>query len=243
MRMFGLLGKTLKHSFSKAYFTKKFSEEKIEDCSYENFELGEISGLTGLLEAYPSLEGLNVTIPYKEEVIPFLHWENEIVRKIKACNCIKVRDGKPHGYNTDVIGFSQSLQKFLQPHHKKALILGTGGAAKAVEYALSDLNISYQCVSRGTKEGVIPYSAITKEVLEEYTLIVNTSPVGMYPNISEAPDLPYQYITKEHFLYDLIYNPEQTVFLARGAERGAKLMNGGEMLLLQAEESWRIWNS
>ena len=243
MRMYGLLGKTLKHSFSKTYFAKKFAELGITDCIYENFELATIDELPALLQQHPNIAGLNVTIPYKEEVLPFLHFENEIVAEIKACNCINIIDGKLHGFNTDVIGFKQSLEKCLAPHHTKALILGTGGAAKAVQYALKELQINYQVVSRTKTKNTINYSEITKEVLDERTVIINTSPLGMYPNMNEAPPIPYEWVTPRHLLFDLIYNPEKTLFLQKGEERGAKICNGAEMLVLQAEESWRIWNS
>ena len=243
MRVFGLLGKTLKHSFSKAYFTNKFSELKLSDCSYENFELNSISELQELLSSNPSIQGLNVTIPYKQDVIPFLHEQNEIVRNVKACNCIKIVDDKLHGFNTDVIGFQQSLKKLLEPHHRKALILGTGGSSKAVEYALKHLGIDYLFVSRSKKEQVISYNELTQEILSNHSVIINTSPSGMYQNVTEAPQIPYQFITSQHLLFDLIYNPEKTIFLQRGEQQGAKICNGAEMLILQAEESWRIWNS
>lgn len=243
MKVYGLLGKTLKHSFSKTYFAKKFSELGITDCVYENFELININELSSLLLQNAAIAGLNVTIPYKEEVIPFLHFQNEIVREIQACNCIKIVDGKLHGYNTDVIGFKQSLQKCLEAHHKQALVLGTGGAAKAVQYALKELDIEYKMVSRTKTEETISYSDINKNMVEEHTVIINTSPLGMYPNMTEAPPIPYEALTPRHLLFDLIYNPEKTLFLQKGEEKGAKICNGSEMLVLQAEESWRIWTS
>lgn len=243
MRLFGLLGKTLKHSFSKSYFTKKFADLGIENCAYENFELAQISELNDLLQTQTSLQGLNVTIPYKEDVIPFLDWQNDIVKEIKACNCIKIVDGKLHGYNTDVIGFTQSLQPFLKPHHKQALILGTGGAAKAVQYSLTSLGIEYKMVSRTKTESTIAYEELDKSIIDSHTLIINTSPLGMYPKMDEAPSLPYQHLSSQHLLFDLIYNPEKTLFLQKGEEQGASIANGSEMLVLQAEESWRIWNS
>ncbi len=242
MKVYGLLGKTLKHSFSKRYFTEKFQELNINDCSYENFELGSIEQLPSLLQPHSLIQGLNITIPYKEDVIPYLHFQNEIVKEIKACNCIKIVDSKLYGFNTDVIGFKQSLQKGLKPHHTHALILGTGGAAKAVQYVLKDLGIKYQNVSRFLKEEAIIYDAVDEEVLQTNTLIINTSPLGMYPNVNEEPAIPYQFITAKHLLFDLIYNPEKTIFLTKGEEQGATIINGQEMLILQAEESWRIWN-
>jgi shikimate dehydrogenase len=243
MKLFGLLGKTLKHSFSKSYFTQKFAKENRTDHRYENFELESISLLPRLLEKHPDICGLNVTIPYKEEVIPFLHVQNEVVQRIKACNCIKISDGKLYGFNTDVIGFKQSLEKGLQPQHQKALVLGTGGAAKAVQYALELLGIGFTIVSRTKKEGILSYEALNKEAMQEHLLIINTSPVGMFPKVDEAPQIPYEFITPNHYLFDLVYNPEKTLFLQKGEERGASIANGYEMLVLQAEESWRIWNT
>lgn len=243
MKLYGLLGKTLKHSFSKAYFANKFHALSIEDCKYENFELASINELPQLLIDYPSIRGLNVTIPYKEEVLPFLDEQNNIVKEIGACNCIKISEGKLIGYNTDVTGFQQSLEKYLEPDHKKALILGSGGAAKAVGYTLKTLGIDYRIVSRSKTDSAITYDELEETLLKNHQLIINTSPMGMFPNIDEAPPIPYHFITSNHLLFDLIYNPKQTLFLKKGEERGAKTANGSEMLILQAEESWRIWNS
>jgi shikimate dehydrogenase len=243
MKWYGLLGKTLKHSFSKAYFSKKFSSENIDDCRYENFELASINELPELLNGNPDIQGLNVTIPYKEEVLPFLDYENDIVKEINACNCIKISGGKLSGYNTDVIGFQQSLEKLLKSHHKSALIIGTGGSAKAVRYALNTLGVAYQNVSRTKTSSTITYEELDEESVKSHLLIVNTSPVGMYPKIEEAPAIPFQFVTPEHLLFDLTYNPEKTLFLKKGEEKGATISNGSEMLILQAEESWRIWNS
>jgi shikimate dehydrogenase len=243
MRLYGLLGKSLKHSFSKAYFAEKFAKLNIADCRYENFELASINELPALLENNPSIKGLNVTIPYKEDVIPFLHERNEVVEEINACNCINIIDGKLIGYNTDVFGFEQSLKPFLKPHHTKALILGTGGAAKAVQYTLKKLGISFRIVSRSKNNITITYEELNELILQEHTLIINTSPLGMYPKMDEVPPIPYEFLTPQHLLFDLIYNPEKTLFLEKGEERGAQIENGKEMLLLQAEESWRIWNS
>ena len=243
MNRYGLIGKTLKHSFSKDYFTKKFAAAGLTDCAYDNFELPAIEELQTLLVNHPDIKGLNVTIPYKEAVIPYLHSMNEVVASIKACNCIKIEEGKLYGYNTDVVGFKQSLLKQLQPYHNRALLLGTGGAAKAVQYVLESLDIPYQVVSRTAKEGVITYEDINEDMLREHTLIINSTPSGMYPHMDEAPAIPYQYITPRHFLFDLIYNPAVTRFLHEGQQWGATICNGYEMLVLQAEESWRIWNS
>lgn len=242
MKRFGLIGKTLKHSFSKTYFGKKFAEEGIKDCSYENFELASIDEFQNLIAKNPDLRGLNVTIPYKEEVIQFLNFRNEIVEGIGACNCIKIVDGELHGYNTDVIAFKDSLQRQLQPFHRCALILGTGGASKAVQYALKELGIDYLLVSRHKKENQLGYEDVGEDAIREHQIIINTTPVGMYPNVDQDPPIPYQYLTSQHLLYDLIYNPAKTRFLAEGEVKGAKIINGYEMLLAQAEKSWRIWN-
>lgn len=243
MRLFGLIGKTLKHSFSKGYFTQKFTELGLSDCRYENFELPSISDFKALLDSHPELEGLNITIPYKEAVLPYLDVQSKVVKEVGACNCIKFSEGRLYGFNTDVVGFRKSLEKVLRPHHTKALVLGTGGAAKAVHYALKQLGVEATAVSRRKEAGGLTYAEITPEVLEDNLLIVNTSPVGMYPHIDEAPDLPYASLTPRHLLYDLIYNPAKTLFLQKGEELGALIANGQEMLELQAEESWRIWSS
>jgi shikimate dehydrogenase len=246
MRKFGLIGYPLSHSFSRKYFTEKFEEEGIKDCVYENFSLPEISALKPVLED-KELCGLNVTIPYKEQVIPFLHDKSEVVRETGACNCIRIQDGRLTGHNTDVVGFGISMTRKLQPHHTQALILGTGGAAKAVEYVLRKLGISYQYVSRqgraeADKPAILSYEQIDAEVLRTHTLLINTTPLGMYPKTEECPPLPYDAITPSHYLYDLVYNPARTLFLRKGEEQGAVVENGHDMLILQAEESWRIWS-
>lgn len=242
MRRFGLIGKTLKHSFSKHYFTQKFKDNQASDCTYDIFELQSIDELPGLIATQPALEGLNVTIPYKEEVLVFLDERSAVVREIEACNCIKIRNGKLYGFNTDVGGFRNSLQPKLKPHHKKALILGTGGAAKAVKYALKELEIEYLLVSRRKESGDLGYEDVDDEILKQYTLLINTTPLGMFPNVNDDPPIPYEFLTPQHFLFDLVYNPEKTKFLQQGENRGAQIANGYEMLILQAEESWRIWN-
>jgi shikimate dehydrogenase len=185
---------------------------------------------------------LNVTIPYKEQVLTFLNERSVVVQEIEACNCIKIINGKLHGFNTDVIGFKNSLQPKLKPHHKKALILGTGGAAKAVKYALKELEIEYLLVSRRKEFGDLGYEDVDDEILKQYTLIINTTPLGMFPNMNDDPPIPYEFLTPQHFLFDLVYNPEKTKFLQHGEKQGAQIANGHEMLILQAEESWRIWN-
>jgi shikimate dehydrogenase len=243
MKLYGLLGKTLKHSFSKTYFTNKFTALGIDDCQYENYELGSIEELPELLMKNPAIKGLNVTIPYKQDVLSFLNEKNDIVQQVGACNTIKISEGKLSGFNTDVVGFMQSLKKLLEPHHTNALILGTGGSSKAVEYSLKELGLNYQNVSRKESSSAISYESLDKNILATHQVVINTTPLGMFPNINEAPPIPYEFLTPDHLLFDLIYNPEKTIFLQRGEERGAKIANGLEMLLLQAEESWRIWNS
>lgn len=242
MKRYGLIGRTLKHSFSKDYFTKKFAEKNITDCAYENFELKSIEEFPLLFSSHLNIKGLNITIPYKEEVVQFLTEKNEIVEAIGACNCIKVDGENLRGYNTDVIGFRKTLEPQLKPHHKKALILGTGGASKAIQYVLLQLEIEYLLVSRRKEEGQCSYEDIGDEVLSDHHLIINTTPLGMYPNIDADPPIPYQFLSNKHFLFDLIYNPAKTKFLAEGEKYGAQISNGYEMLIHQAEESWRIWN-
>ena len=242
MRFFGLIGYPLTHSFSKNYFTEKFKNEAIDDCRYENFELADINELSEVLDSHPELVGLNVTIPYKESVLAFINESDDVVKKIKACNCIKILEKKLIGYNTDVVGFEKSLLKKLNSSHKNALILGTGGAAKAVEYVLRKRRIHYHYVSRYPSVKNFSYEQLTPSIMEKHSLIINASPLGMYPKVTEAPPLPYEAITEKHFLFDLIYNPEKTLFLRKGAERGAEIENGYGMLVEQAEESWKIWN-
>jgi shikimate dehydrogenase len=243
VRQFGLIGFPLSHSFSKGYFANHFLTEKILDAQYENFPIESIDLFTSLWENNPSLQGLNVTIPYKKLVIPFLQHPSSVVQSIQACNCVQLHEGALYGYNTDVIGFEQSLLPYLQPHHQKALIFGTGGAAAAVEWVLKKLGIEYQLVSRTAKEGAMTYASLSPEVIAAHTLLIQTSPVGMFPNVDEAPNLPYEAITSKHHLYDLVYNPAITKFLAKGAAQGATTQNGLEMLHLQADASWEIWNS
>ena len=242
MKRYGLIGYPLSHSFSQRYFTEKFDREGIRDCSYSNFPLSSIDELPGVL-ADAELCGLNVTIPYKQQVMSFLDVLSPVVAAIGACNCIKIAGGVRTGYNTDVVGFSQSLVKHLEPHHRQALILGTGGAAKAVEWVLGELGISYRSVTRRPRPetGDLGYGDVDAAVLETHTLLINTTPLGMHPKTEECPPLPYAALGPRHYLFDLIYNPERTLFLQKGAARGATVENGHEMLVLQAEESWRIW--
>lgn len=242
MKQYGLIGYPLTHSFSKKFFTEKFEKEYLSECRYDSFSIPTIDELVNIIKANPQLRGLNVTIPYKELVISFLDDKTELVKKIKACNCISIKNGKLIGYNTDAPAFELSLKEKLKSHHTKALILGTGGAAKAVEYSLRHLGILYKYVSRKPSAKSFSYEQLTEEVMKEYYLIINTSPLGMHPNIIEAPQIPYQALTSKHYLFDLIYNPAKTLFLQKGEEQGADIKNGYEMLVLQAEESWKIWN-
>jgi shikimate dehydrogenase len=243
MRAFGLIGYPLGHSFSKKYFTDKFNREGITGNVYELYPLEQIDHLRDLLASNPDLAGLNVTIPYKEQVIAYLDSMSPVVEEIGACNCIHIRDGHLSGHNTDVIGFSRSLLPKLKPHHKQALILGTGGSSKAVAYTLKELGIPFLQVSRTPIDGMIGYEEIDQSMLVSHTLLINTTPVGMYPEIEKAPAIPYAFIGADHYLFDLVYNPERTRFLQEGALRGATVENGSEMLVIQAEASWDIWNS
>jgi shikimate dehydrogenase len=242
MRLFGLIGFPLGHSFSGKYFSEKFQREGISDARYELFPIAEIDQFQGLWHQHPELKGLNVTIPYKQVVIPFLDHATEVVLATGACNCIHWENGSLVGYNTDVVGFEKTLVPLLKPFHDKALILGTGGASKAVAYVLDKIGIKFQYVSRKEGEHVWGYEQLLPDTLKAYPLIINTTPLGMFPNIQEAPSLPYEAMDKRNLLYDLVYNPALTEFLKRGKERGAMTCNGAEMLVIQAEESWRIWN-
>jgi shikimate dehydrogenase len=243
MKRYGLIGYPLTHSFSQKYFTEKFEKEGIRDCIYLNFPITSIEALPGLL-GDDLLCGLNVTIPYKQEVLRYLDQRSEVVSAIGACNCIRIDNGRLTGHNTDVVGFELSLLPKLGSHHRQALVLGSGGASKAVEYVLSKLGIAYRLVTRRPRAGSddLSYEAVDAAVMAEHTLIVNTTPLGMYPKVDEAPALPYEAVGERHYFFDLVYNPARTVFLQRAEERGAVVENGHEMLLLQAEESWRIWN-
>ena len=241
MHLYGLIGYPLSHSFSKKYFDEKFVQESITDAKFENFSIENISLLHDVL-LHRNLRGLAVTIPYKKSVIDFLYDSTDAVKQMGACNCIKISEGKLLGYNTDVIGFEKAFIKLLKPHHTKALILGTGGAAAAVEFVLQKLNIEHEFVSRKKAGSQILYAELTENILQEYTVIINTSPVGTYPDVDEAPAIPYQFLNTDHYLFDLVYNPSETKFLRLGKEQGATIQNGYEMLVLQAEENWKIWN-
>lgn len=243
MQQFGLIGYPLSHSFSKKYFTEKFAAEGISGCNYELYPIESIDLFPSLLQDIAGLQGLNVTIPYKESVLPFLHKQSAAVQEIGACNCIRINNGKLTGFNTDVVGFRQSIEPLLQSHHKNALVLGTGGAAKAVVWVLKQLGIAYSYVSRTKAEGVLGYDDITAEVLKQYPLVINTTPLGMQPNVLAKPSLPYEAVTEDFLFYDLVYNPAKTAFLEAAEQQGAVIKNGADMLIIQAEESWKIWNS
>lgn len=241
-RRFGLIGYPLSHSFSPGWFARKFESLGIA-ARYDAFPLDNIAQLPELLLQTPGLEGLNVTIPYKEAVLPYLHALHPAAAAIGAVNCIRIDHGKLTGYNTDTIGFRDSLLPLLQPHHTAALILGKGGAALAVAYTLQQLGISYRYVSSSGRAGTLGYEDLSPEMLAEVSLIINTTPLGMYPHTDSFPPLPYEALGKQHLLYDLIYNPEETTFLKLGQANGATTQNGMQMLVLQAEASWRIWNN
>jgi len=245
MRKFGLIGYPLSHSFSKKYFTQKFEVEGIIDCEYDLYPIEEIRLLTDVL-LDPHVEGLNVTIPYKLDVLSFLSEIDEAARAIGAVNCISIQGKGSHrilkGYNTDAYGFEESLKPLLEASHNMALILGDGGAAKAVKYVLGRLNIPYLIVTRTPSDHSILYEELTEDILQKYTLIINTTPLGMSPNVVSSPDIPYQYLTPNHLVYDLVYNPEETTFLNKARVHEATIKNGLEMLYLQAERSWYHWN-
>lgn len=242
MRQFGLLGKGIAYSFSKSYFTDKFKHENIIDCVYDVFDLKTIDEVDGLFEL-TDLIGFNVTIPYKQEIIPYLDELSPEAKAIGAVNTVLLCNGKKIGHNTDYFGFKKSLEPLLNEEHKKALILGFGGAAMAVAYSLSELDIPYRVVSRNPKDGDLSYDDLDETIMNEHQLIINCSPVGTFPNITQAPTIPYNYISRKHLLYDLIYNPSKTEFLRLGEEKGAIIQNGHEMLILQADKSWEIWNN
>lgn len=239
--LYGLIGYPLKHSFSPAYFKNKFATENI-DAEYRAFPIKSIEYIQSLLEEYPSLSGLNVTIPYKADIIEYVDNMDADAEKVQAINCIKIKDGKTIGYNTDIIGFAESLAPLLQPNMDKALVLGSGGASRAVQFVLNKLDIDFQVVSRAKTDHSILYQEVTDKLIGKHKLIINTTPLGMYPNIDSSPEIPYDTITPEHLLYDLIYNPVATKFLQIGKQKGAMTKNGQEMLELQADASWKVWN-
>ena len=238
-----MIGYPLDHSFSKKYFTAKFEKEKLNDCNYELFPIQSIDNLTEILTEQPELIGLNVTIPYKQLVLPHLDSITNIPEGIMSSNCIRIVGGKLFGYNTDVMGFEKSLVPLLKSYHKRALVLGNGGATEAIIYVLKKLGIGYDIVSRQIHDGsTLTYENLNEKVIKENHLIINTTPVGMFPNIKDMLPIPYEYIGTQHLCYDLIYNPEKTIFLQKVETQGAVIKNGLEMLEIQAEESWKIWN-
>lgn len=246
MEQYGLLGFPLKHSFSKKFFTDKFLNEN-RDATYINFEISDIAELKNIIDTHPNLKGLNVTIPYKEQVIPLLDNLSPEAEAIGAVNVIQIKrtenDIHLKGFNSDIIGFKKSIAPLLLSKHQNALILGTGGASKAVVVGLKQLGIKTKFVSRKKKDNMLTYEELTPEIISQYQIIVNCTPCGMFPHTEECPSLPYDVLTSEHLLYDLIYNPEETLFLKKGREQGAVIKNGLEMLHLQALASWEFWNS
>lgn len=242
MRQFGLIGRNISYSFSKSYFAEKFKNENIVDCVYNVFDLQHIDEVENVFKT-EGLVGFNVTIPYKQEIIPYLDELSPEAKAIGAVNTVLIKDGKRIGHNTDCYGFHHSLQPLLESHHKKALVLGNGGAAKAVYYILNLLQIDYKIVSRTKSEDQLTYNDLNEEIISQHQIIVNCSPVGTFPNVENAPLLPYQFINEKHLLYDLIYNPPLTKFLEYGQQNGSKVKNGHEMLVLQAEKAWEIWNN
>ena len=245
MRTYGIIGTPLSHSRSKSYFEKKFREENLEDCRYENYPLHDISELPGLISRESSLSGLNVTIPYKESVLRYIDRPDPLAVEIGAVNVLKInRIGVKvivEGYNTDMPAFRDTLQPLLKEHHQRAMVLGSGGASRAVAFALKALGIKYSIVSRSPKPNQLSYSMLDKSVIQNHPLIINATPVGMFPDISRFPKIPYDAITGDHLLYDLVYNPQETVFLIKGSAQGAAVKNGLEMLYRQAEMGWEMW--
>ena len=248
-KLIGLIGYPLSHSFSQTYFRKKFRKDKqLSNFDYLNFPVKKIEDIHKVIKENPELIGFNVTIPYKEQILKYLDKIDDTAKKIAAVNTVKIHriDNKIilEGYNTDVYGFEKSLLPFLKPHHKKALILGTGGASKAVAYVLKKLNIDFLFVSRNPADNnkTINYNALNKQLLQEHPLIVNTTPLGMYPDVDFAPEIPYDYINKNFLLFDLIYNPEKTKFLKFGEQNGSNIVNGYKMLVFQAEKAWEIFS-
>lgn len=246
IKKYGLIGKNISYSFSKKYFTEKFKDLKLNNYSYDNFDIQSIEEFPTMYDAViDSIQGFNVTIPYKQEIIKYLDEIDDDAKAIGAVNTIKISSkGKLKGYNTDIYGFENSLKPLLKSNVKKALILGTGGASKAIAYVLNKNDISFNFVSRNAiRPKTISYDDLTEEVISNHQLIINCTPLGTFPNIENSPDIPYEFLTDKHFLFDLVYNPSITVFLAKGKKQGAIIKNGEEMLQLQADRAWQIWNS
>ena len=243
MKRYGLIGFPLTHSLSEQYFTQKFIDQGIHDCVYHRFSIPSIDDLHEILKTHPDLCGFNITIPYKKEVLAFLTERSKAVEDVGACNCVKIEAGKLIGYNTDVIGFENSLIPFLKPTHNRALVLGTGGAALAIVYVLQKLGIGFSYVSRTAMNGHFTNSDLDASVMASHTIVINTTPLGMFPNIEDCPAIPYDLLTPAHHLFDLTYNPAESNFLTKGKQMGATIQNGQQMFVEQAEQSWRIWNS
>lgn len=247
-KIYGLIGYPLGHSFSQTFFNQKFATEGI-NAKYINFEIPDIGDLMEVMAEYPNLDGLNVTIPYKQQIMSYLDDIDPVAQRVGAVNVVQIIRGKNDndfqliGFNSDIAGFAKSIQPLLKPYHKKALVLGTGGASRAVCCGLEDCGVVPQLVSRTKREDVLTYDELTPEVMDEHKVIVNTTPLGMYPHVDECPAIPYDCLTSEHICYDLLYNPDVTLFMKKSAERGAEVKNGLEMLLLQAFESWEIWTA
>ena len=243
MKIYGLIGRSLGHSFSEKYFSEKFRKENIENCEYRNFEIQDLNIEIPALKKHSTLQGLNVTIPYKTDILSFLDKLSGECSQINACNCIQIKNGEWKGFNTDITGFEKSFAPHLKPIHQKAIILGTGGASHAVAYVLQKLNIDFVKASRRKKnaDSVISYDDITANTMKEFQIFINTTPLGTFPNINECPSLPYEFITSDHYFFDLVYNPPKTLFLSLAEKKGAIIENGSKMLAIQAEESWKIW--
>ena len=245
MKRYGLIGNPLGHSFSRKYFLEKFQREHLSGIDYLNFEIKNLPSEIPALKQDPELCGLNVTIPYKTDIISYLDKISPETAGIKACNCIRIRGGIWEGFNTDITGFKESFLPLRRAEQNKALILGTGGSSRAVAWVLQTEGIEFLYVSRtaSPEKGIIDYSMLTEELLETYTIVINTTPVGMYPHVHDCPDIPYSLVSRHHYFFDLVYNPDPTEFLIRARARGAVIKNGSDMLSIQAEESWKIWNS
>ena len=239
---FGLVGRNISYSFSRGYFTRKFGDMGLRGYSYENFDLPLLDDFPRVLKENPDLRGLNVTIPYKEAIIPYLDSVSPEAAQIGAINTIKITEGQLTGFNTDIYGFREAIAPFMRRGHTKALILGTGGASKAVKYVLEHMGLVVTLVSRNPGQGMLAYADIGEKVLREHPVLINATPLGTHPNITDKPPLPYAFIGNHHLLFDLIYNPEKTAFLLEGESRGAQISNGLRMLELQAEKAWEIWN-
>ncbi len=244
MRKFGLIGKSLKHSFSQDYFNSFFKKECITDAEYNLYEISNISELPKLLDKEKDILGFNVTMPYKEAIIPYLNHSDDIVKEIGACNCVKIVDGELYGYNTDVHGFMLSIIPLIEPQHHKAIILGNGGASKAVIYALEQMSIDFKVVARNPKtDKEIKWESLINKDFIDTNIVINTTPIGMYPNVNEFPQIPYEVFSRFHLVYDLIYNPPETQFLIKAKEYDTVTKNGFEMLNIQANKAWEIWNA